>query len=46
MLRKGEESFGERLVVELLLLVIVSTVIPCILHGLALKKPPAESKNL
>ena len=45
MLRRGEESFGARLVVELLLLVIASTVIPCILQGLALR-PPAESKNL
>ena len=45
MLRKDEGSLGERLVMELLLLVIASTVTPCILQGLALR-PPAESKNL
>jgi hypothetical protein len=44
MLRKGEESFGARLVVELLLLVIVSTVIPVHFAGVSSKTPCRKQK--
>jgi hypothetical protein len=44
MLRKGEESFGARPVMELQLLFIGSTLILCILQGLALRPPLQKAK--